>query len=120
MKYIYASRTGNIENFIDNLKIEAVRISDGEEEINEEFILFTYTDGLGEVPYEVETFLNKNNKYLKGVIASGDQGYGDENYCKAGEIISSTYQVPYLYHFENFGNEEDLEKVKKILDEYQK
>ena len=53
MKYAFASRTGNVEEIIRSLGIDALRINDGSESIDEPYILFTYTDGYGDVPAEV-------------------------------------------------------------------
>ena len=77
-------------------------------------ILFTYTDGYGEVPLEVEEFLSNNSENLKGVIASGNTGYG-EAFCAAGDVISNQYNVPFLYKFEDEGTEEDVEKIKELI-----
>ena len=51
MKVVYASRTGNVESIISKLGIEdALKIEDGSETVEEDYILFTYTDGFGDVP----------------------------------------------------------------------
>lgn len=117
MKIVYASRTGNTEYLVtDELGLsDALKIESGDEEIQEPFILFTYTDGTGDVPFEVESFLEKNGSFLKGVIACGDHGYG-EDFAKSGDKISEQYNVPCLYKVENTGTEEDIEAIKKILD----
>ena len=58
MKVVYASRTGNVESIISKLGIDdALKIEDGSETIDEDYVLFTYTDGFGDVPYEVDEFL---------------------------------------------------------------
>ena len=113
MKYAFASRTGNVEEIISSLGIDALRINDGSESIDEPYILFTYTDGFGDVPYEVSDFL-ENNPSIKGVIASGDTGYG-EAYCLAGDKISEDYHVPCLYKVENDGTDDDVEAIKELL-----
>ena len=51
---------------------------------------------------------------LKGVIVSGDLGYG-EAYCQAGDTISEQYQVPCLYKVENEGTDEDIVKMTEII-----
>ena len=86
MKYAYASRTGNVESIVNALGLDATVIESGSETMDDDFILFTYTDGFGDVPMEVESFLMTNGTKLKGVIVSGDLGYGDA-YCKAGDKI---------------------------------
>lgn len=115
MKIVYASRTGNVESIIHKLAFnQTQQIRFGDENIDEDFILFTYTDGYGDVPEEVDTFLNQHSQYLKGVIVSGNTGYG-ETYCKAGDVISKTYQVPCLYKFEDDGTDTDVENIQKIF-----
>ena len=113
MKVVYASRTGNVESIISKLEIEdALKIEDGSETVEEDYILFTYTDGFGDVPPEVESFLENNGQNIKGVVVSGDQGYG-EAYCKAGDVIAEQYNVPCLYKVENAGTDEDITKIKE-------
>ena len=68
MKYAFASRTGNVEEIISSLGIDALRINDGSESIDEPYILFTYTDGYGDVPAEVENFLMANGTLIQGVV----------------------------------------------------
>lgn len=114
MKIVYASRTGNVESIIDRLGVDALRIEDGSESISEDYILFTYTDGYGDVPVEVEDFLSANGSHIKGVVVSGDTGYG-EAFCQAGDTISEEYNVPCLYKVENDGTDEDLEKIKEAI-----
>ena len=113
-KIVYASRTGNIESIIGKLGIDALRIEDGSESVDEDYIIFTYTDGYGDVPYEVDEFLQNNSEHVKGVVVSGDTGYG-EAYCKAGDVISEQYNVPCLYKVENDGTDEDIEAIKKVI-----
>lgn len=115
MKVVYASRTGNVENLVSKLNLSApLKIQDGSEKINENYILFTYTDGYGDTPKEVEKFLSNNSNYLKGVIASGDISYG-EAFCKSGDNISKQYNVPFLYKIENAGTQDDVLSIRKIL-----
>lgn len=118
MKIVYASRTGNVESIIEALDLEdTIKIDMEEKGIDDEFILFTYTDGYGDVPREVEDFLQKNHQYLKGVIVSGDKNYG-EAFCQAGDTISLKYHVPCFYKVENEGTEEDIRKIKKVIQKY--
>ena len=114
MNYVYASRTGNVESFIQKLGIDAIRIDDGSETVDGEFILFTYTDGYGDVPVEVDTFLVANFMNLRGVIVSGSQDYGDA-YCKAGDVIAQQYDVEVLYKLENDGTDQDVQAVTDLL-----
>ena len=114
MKFAYASRTGNVQSIIDALGIEALQIVGGDEFIDEDFILFTYTDGYGDVPFEVDAFLANHGDKLKGVVVSGDTGYG-EAYGLAGDKIAEQFNVPLLYKVENGGTEEDLAAIKAAI-----
>lgn len=114
MKVVYASRTGNVQSIIDQLDNDSLEISSGDEVVEEPYILFTYTDGFGDVPPEVESFLENNGQNIKGVVVSGDQGYG-EAYCKAGDVIAEQYNVPCLYKVENAGTDEDIAKIKELV-----
>ena len=113
MRLAYASRTGNVKSIIDRLGVTDaidVSLSNG---IDEDYILFTYTDGYGDVPYEVEDFL-ENSKNIKGVVVSGNKSFAD-TYCMAGEVISKKYNVPLLYKVEDAGTEEDIENISKLI-----
>ena len=114
MKIVYASRTGNVESIIDRLGVDAVRIEDGSESVTEDYIIFTYTDGYGDVPGEVSDFLENNSANVKGVVVSGDTSYGDA-YCGAGDVIAEEYNVPVLYKVENEGTDEDIENIKNAI-----
>lgn len=114
MKIVYASRTGNVESIIDRLGVEALRIEDGSESVTEDYIVFTYTDGYGDVPGEVSDFLENNSANIKGVVVSGDTSYGDA-YCGAGDVIAEEYNVPVLYKVENEGTDEDIANIKNAI-----
>ncbi len=116
MKYVYASRTGNVEAIVTNLGLDALRIEDGTETIDEEYVLFTYTDGAGEVPPEVQDFLAKNGSLIKGVVSSGDADtFGEELFCLSADKISEDYGCPILAKVQLDGTEEDYETIKAAL-----
>lgn len=115
MKVVFASRTGNVESIVNKLGVDdLMQIESGHEEVNEDYILFTYTDGYGDVPVEVDDFLSGNAEHLKGVVVSGDTSYG-EAYGGAGNVIAEQYNVPLLYKVENEGTEEDIAEMKKVI-----
>ena len=116
MKAVYASRTGNVESIIRRLGLaDVLKIESGDENCRENFVLFTYTDGYGDIPSEAEKFLLSNSEHLKGVVVSGDTGYG-EAYCQAGDQIQKLYNVECLYKVENDGTDEDIKKIETLLE----
>lgn len=114
MKFAYATRTGNVQSIVSQLGLDALMISSGDETIDGSFVLFTYTDGYGDVPMEVETFLMANGHQLQGVIVSGDKSYGDA-YCQAGDKIAQEYGIECLYKIENAGDANDIQNIQDIL-----
>ena len=114
MKIAYASRTGNVQSIVERLGVEdAINVVD-EPTINEDYIIFTYTDGYGEVPADVEEFVAANAGHLKGIVCSGSRGFGDA-FCGVGKVLSEQYNVPVLYEVENEGTDEDIEKIKELI-----
>jgi len=110
MKIVYASRTGNVQSFIEKTGFkDLLEISSGNEIVEDQYVLVTYTDGYGEVPQEVNDFLENNASLLVAVAASGDKGYG-EAYCQSADVISNTYNVPIILKFEFDGTEEEVSK----------
>ena len=62
----------------------------------------------------MESFLAANSMFLKGVVVSGDTGYGDA-YCLAGDKIAEEYGVDCLYKVENAGTAQDIEAIRAAL-----
>lgn len=115
MKYVYASRSGNIDSIIKKLGIDALKLADGSEVVKEPYVLFTYSDGYGEIPALVKAFVDKNAAGLQGVIVSGDPKFGPA-YGGAGKKLESEYGAKMLYLVEKAGTDEDITKIKEILE----
>ncbi len=115
MKIVYMSLTGNVRNFVGKLGVEdALEIVTGDETIDEDFVLVTHSPDAGEIPYEVEDFMEEHADFCKGVAASGDRAYGDD-YTLVAETISEEYGVPIVHRFELDGTDEDVDVVKKFI-----
>ena len=115
MKYVYASRSGNVEELVHILGLEAMKLKDGTETIDQDFILFTYTDGRGVVPPVVTAFLKENHSYLKGVIVSGNMQRHGDTFCGAGRIISEMYGVPVIAQVDGVGDAYDHRAIRGKL-----
>ncbi|MGN5650855.1 class Ib ribonucleoside-diphosphate reductase assembly flavoprotein NrdI [Bacillus sp. Brlt_9] len=119
MLIVYASKTGKVRSFVNKLGMRAVEIKD-EVILTEPFVLITYTIGFGQVPDEVQNFLEDNHIYLRGVISSGNRNWGN-NFGKAADIISQKYRladgsnIPLLHKFEMAGTNKDIEIVRNRI-----
>ena len=116
MKLVYASRTGNIQSVVDQLKHDDVlKIETGKETVNEDYILFTYNDGNGVVPPTVEEFLKNNGSHMKGLISSGNPERHPTTYHFGADIIVKEYNVPVIAKIDRKGTPKDLQTIKKAL-----
>lgn len=116
MKLVYASRTGNVQKLTDRLAIEdTLKITSGEESVKEDFILITYTDGVGIIPPVVEKFLDANHANCKGVAVSGNSERHPDTFCFAADKIAEKYGLPILARFEKDGNESAEAAIKAAL-----
>ncbi len=80
-------------------------------QLHQPFIIVTGTIGFGEVPEPVQSFLEVNHQYIRGVAASGNRNWG-LNFAKAGRTISEEYNVPLLMKFELHGKNKDVIEFK--------
>lgn len=58
-----------------------------------------------------------NRQLIRGVIAAGNRNFG-EAFARAGDVISQKCGVPYLYRFELMGTQQDVENVRKGVNEF--
>lgn len=119
---IYASRTGNVEYITTKLLgIKCVNVDDVLR-VDTNFILITYTDGLGQVPKIVEMFMKKNYQYCKGVIASGNTNFGINNFCGSADKLSQQYNIPVIRKIELRGYQQDynyiIQQYNKLREEW--
>lgn len=115
MKYVYASRNGHTEKLVQALGLDAVKLGEGTPAMEEDFIIFTYTDGKGIVPKAVEDYLKTCGGKLKGVVATGNMERHADTFCWAGDIIAKDYNVPCLGKIDGEGTAEDHAALKKAL-----
>lgn len=115
MKVVYASRNGHVEAVIHNLGIkDALKITEGTEKVEGDFVIFTYTDGNGILPPKVKTFL-ENNPGVKAVVSSGNSERHPDTYNFAADIIARDYGAKIIAKIDGSGNEKDMEEIKAAL-----
>lgn len=124
----FSNITNNTHRFVEKLELPSVhRIpikGEYEFDVLKPYVLITPTYGTGKsskemVPHQVRKFLSVKEfrTPCSAVIASGNINFGKE-YALAGKVISQKLNIPYLYNFELAGNEIDVERVKKGLEQY--
>lgn len=96
---VYASRTGNVRYIVSKLGLPSIEITDGLI-IEEPYLIFTYTDGLGNTPKKVDQFLQNNYENCKGVISSGNTNFGNNVFCGSADKISEQYNIPIVRKIE--------------------
>lgn len=111
MLVAYDSRTGNVKKFVDKLGMNAVQI-DERLQLEEPFVLVTYTTGFGQIPDKVSAFLQKNHRWLRGVSASGNRNWGPA-FAKSADLVSNQYGVPVVCKFELSGMSRDVELFRQ-------
>lgn len=116
MKLVYASRTGNVQKLVDRISAaDTLKIASGEEAVKEDYILITYTDGVGIIPPAVEKFLDGNHGSCKGVAVSGNSERHPDTFCFAADKITEKYGLPILVRFEKDGDASVEAAIKAAL-----
>lgn len=108
----FASRTGNVRFIVGELNVPSVEIT-SDTVMNDMYILFTYTDGLGNIPPIVEDFLKDNHQLCLGVFASGNRNFGLDKFCGSANKISEKYGIPTLHKMELRGTPTDFEILRE-------
>ena len=113
----YASRTGHVEKIVATLGLtDALRIVDGTEKLEGEYVIFTFTTGKGKTPKQVEAFLAANPG-VKAVVGSGSRAKSHiETFNFAAENISKAYGVPILAKLDGVGTGEELTQLRMELE----
>lgn len=109
---VYYSKTNNTERFVNKLKTPSVTIDDYDGV--QKFILITPTYFFGQVPQEVNDFLESHANNMVGVISCGNRNWG-QAFGQAGNKISDRYGVPLLHKIELSGNKKDKEIVDNAI-----
>ena len=107
----FASRTGNVRYIVSKLQLPSVEIT-SELIIHQPFIIFTYTDALGDVPYVVQRFMENNHNYCRGIIASGNSNFGHHVFCQSANKLSDTYKIPIIRKIELRGFQHDYDAIR--------
>ena len=111
----FASRTGNVRHIISRLALPSAEIKP-QTTTQEPFLLFTYTDGLGEVPRVVAQFMEQSYALCKGIIVSGNSNFGHHVFCGAGDVLAKQYGIPIVRKIELRGFASDDQAIKEYYE----
>lgn len=116
MKIVYASRQGKTKELVQDLGFDqTLQIESGQEVVNEPFVLFTYSDKVGETPDLVSQFLKRNHQNLQAVVATGSLERHRETFCFGGQKVAFKYGVPLLATINGRGSKTDEAKILEAL-----
>lgn len=115
----FASRTGNVRHIVSKLQLPSIEITQNLI-VNEPFLVFTYTDGLGDVPQLVSNFMEKNFKNCRGIIASGNSNFGHHVFCHSANKLSEKYQIPIVRKIELRGFQKDYDAIVEYYNAHMK
>lgn len=116
MRIVYDSKTGNVKRFIQKLDMECIQITP-DLQMDEPFILITYTTGFGQTPQMTDQFLTGNGHLLQAVVSSGNMNWGTR-YGLAADRVAEQYGVPILMKFELSGTNRDVIRFKQEVNQF--
>lgn len=121
MQIYYDTKTGNVQRFIDKLKIHRdwrmEKIEEGMD-IREPGHLVTFTTRFGDVPDTTISFLKNNAHYIYSVSSSGNRNWG-KNFALAADKISGMFNIPVMLKFELSGTSTDVHAFIRQLEDSQ-
>jgi len=116
MKLVYASRKGHVEELVKKLNYpDVLKIETGEEVVNEDYFLITYTDGKGILPPVVETFVRNNLEGLKKAAVSGNMEKHADTFCFAADRLLEIKNIEIVARFDSAGDDATVELIKNAL-----
>lgn len=119
MKIVYFSLTGQTRKFVQKLDMDLLELNPTNPfiSINEPFVIVapTYEKEATEILNDfIETADNKH--YFKGVAGGGNLNFG-QLFVFTAKDLAKDYDVPLLHTFEFQGNDEDVKKLKKAVND---
>ncbi len=112
----FASRTGNVRYIVSRLQLPAIEIAE-DIKLAKPFLLFTYTDGFGDVPRSVARFMERCGKLCEGIIVSGNSNFGHRVFGAAGDALARQWQVPLVRKVDMRGFAEDYEAIRRYYEQ---
>ncbi|WP_208560251.1 class Ib ribonucleoside-diphosphate reductase assembly flavoprotein NrdI [Marinilactibacillus kalidii] len=119
MKVVYFSLTGQTRKFVNKLEMDSLELTPTDPfiPVNEPYIIITptYDREMTEILNDfIET--EHNQSFLKGVAGGGNLNFA-QLFVFTAKDLAEEYNVPLIHCFEFQGNEEDVLKIKKVVDD---
>lgn len=111
MLVVYDSRTGNVDRFVRKLNMPSLKLAE-DTSVDEPYVLITYTTGFGQVPDQVQRFVDKHSNLIRGISASGNRNWGP-HFAGSADLLSARYGIPVLTKFELSGTEGDVQRFRE-------
>lgn len=119
MKVVFFTLTGQTRKFVEKLRMDVLELNPADPfiKMNEPFVIVTPTYDK-EVTEIWDDFLEtgENSQWLKGVAGGGNINFG-QLYVFTAKDLAHDYKVPLLHRFEFQGNDEDVWKLKKAVND---
>lgn len=113
---VYFSGTGQTKRLVEKINngsFEVMRMKTGNEEIKRPYILITPTYMKGEIPKQVQKFIN-NNHAPKEVIGTGNRQWG-QYFCGASKQIAEMFKIPLIAKIEQSGHFNEVNSIKEYF-----
>ncbi|MFF5995702.1 class Ib ribonucleoside-diphosphate reductase assembly flavoprotein NrdI [Lysinibacillus sp. KU-BSD001] len=114
---VYASRTGNVRYVTQTLQLPNIEMNEVQQ-LTTPFLLFTYTDGLGDIPVRVEQFMKQHYKLCRGIIVSGNSNFGHQVFGQAGDKLAALYNIPLVCKLDLRGTAKDYAAIQAFYYEH--
>lgn len=119
MKVVYLTLTGQTRKFVQKLQMDVLELNPADPfiKMTSPFIIITPTYDK-EVTEVWDDFLETgdNRNWLKGVAGGGNINFG-RLFVFTAKDIARDYNVPLLHQFEFQGNDTDVLKLKKAVND---
>lgn len=118
MLVAYLSLTGNVKRFVEKLSLPSVEITPTNPfiSVSEPYVIIAPTYE-GDLTESIEDFIEHNDlSLLRGVVGSGNLNFADL-YVFTAKDLAKKYEVPMLQAIEYSGTEEDVKKLRELLED---
>ncbi|WP_069659702.1 class Ib ribonucleoside-diphosphate reductase assembly flavoprotein NrdI [Arcticibacter eurypsychrophilus] len=115
----YDSKTGNVERFMEKLRVLRdwnLQKIGPDLQVNHPGHLVTFTTRIGEIPESTVQFLSTHAGNIMTVSSSGNRNWG-QNFARAADLVSLKYQIPVSLKFELSGTKKDVNNFIEILEQ---